>query len=52
MLTLFKAMISEVFRPRWAAILGAQGWAETWLDHVRGPERGHVRTRRPTQLRV
>ena len=32
---LFKSMISEVFRPRWAAILGAQGWSEAWLDHVR-----------------
>ena len=26
---------SEVFRPRWVAILGAQGWSEAWLDHVR-----------------
>ena len=33
---LFRSMISEVFRPRWAPILGAQGWSETWLDHVRG----------------
>ena len=33
---LFEAMISEVFRPRWANTLGAQGWSETWLDHVRG----------------
>ena len=33
---LFKSMVSEVFRPRWAAILGAQGWPEAWLDHVRG----------------
>ena len=32
---LFKSMVSEVFRPRWAAILGAQGWSEAWLDHVR-----------------
>ena len=32
---LFKSMISEVFRPRWAGILGAQGWSEAWLDHVR-----------------
>ena len=29
-------MIGEVFRPRWAGILGAQGWSEAWLDHVRG----------------
>ena len=33
---LFRSMVSEVFRPRWAALLGAQGWSETWLDHVRG----------------
>ena len=33
---LFKSMVSEVFRPRWASILGAQGWSEAWLDHVRG----------------
>ena len=32
---LFKAMVSEVFQPRWAAILGAQGRSEAWLDHVR-----------------
>ena len=32
---LFRSMVSEVFRPRWAAILGAQGWSETGLDHVR-----------------
>ena len=32
---LFKSMISEVFRPRWAGKLGAQGWSEAWLDHVR-----------------
>ena len=32
---LFKSMVSEVFRPRWEAILGAQGWTEAWLDHVR-----------------
>ena len=32
---LFKSMVSEVFRPRWAAILGAQGWSKAWLDHVR-----------------
>ena len=31
---LFQAMVSEVFRPRWAGILGAQGWSP-WLDHVR-----------------
>ena len=33
---LFRSMVSEVFRPRWADTLGAQGWSETWLDHVRG----------------
>ena len=33
---LFKSMVSEVFRPRWTPILGAQGWSEAWLDHVRG----------------
>ena len=33
---LFKSMISQVFRPRWASILGTQGWSEAWLDHVRG----------------
>ena len=33
---LFKSMVSEVFRPRWAAILSTQGWSEAWLDHVRG----------------
>ena len=32
---LFRSMVSEVFRPKWAAILSAQGWSETWLDHVR-----------------
>ena len=32
---LFRSMISEVFRPRWAAVLGAQGYSEAWLDHVR-----------------
>ena len=32
---LFRSMVSEVFRPRWAGILGAQGWSETWLEHVR-----------------
>ena len=33
---LFKSMISQVFRPRWASILGTQGWSEAWLDHVKG----------------
>ena len=33
---LFKSMVSEVFRPRWADTLGAQGWSEAWLDYVRG----------------
>ena len=33
---LFRSMISEVFHPRWAPILGAQGWSEAWLVHVRG----------------
>ena len=33
---MFRSMVSEVFRPRWAAILGAQGWTEAWLEHVRG----------------
>ena len=32
---LFKSMISEVFRPRWAGILGAQGWSEAWLEYVK-----------------
>ena len=32
---LFKSMISEVFRPRWAPVLETQGWSEAWLDHVR-----------------
>ena len=32
---LFKSMIAEVFRPRWAGVLEAQGWDRTWLDHVR-----------------
>ena len=32
---LFKSMVSEVFRPRWADTLGAQGWSAAWLDHVR-----------------
>ena len=31
----FRSMVSEVFRPRWAAVLGAQGWSKAWLDHVR-----------------
>ena len=29
------SMVSEVFRPTWAGILGAQGWSEAWLDHVK-----------------
>ena len=33
---LFRSMVSEVFRPRWAETLFAQGWSEAWLDHVRG----------------
>ena len=33
---LFWSMVSEVFRPRWADTLSAQGWTEGWLDHVRG----------------
>ena len=33
---LFRSMVSEVFRPRWADTLGAQGWSKAWLDHVRG----------------
>ena len=32
---LFKSMVSEVFRPRWAGVLETQGWSEAWLDHVR-----------------
>ena len=32
---LFRSMVSEVFRPRWAPVLEAQGWSEAWLDHVR-----------------
>ena len=32
---LFRSMVSEVFRPRWSALLGAQGWSEAWLGHVR-----------------
>ena len=32
---LFRSMVSEVFRPRWADTLGAQGYSEAWLDHVR-----------------
>ena len=32
---LFRSMVSEVLRPRWADTLGAQGWSEAWLDHVR-----------------
>ena len=33
---LFKSMLAEVFRPRWADTLGAQGWTKAWLEHVRG----------------
>ena len=33
---LFKSMLAEVFRPRWADTLGAQGWTKVWLEHVRG----------------
>ena len=33
---LFRDMVSEVFRPRWADTLGAQGWTGAWLNHVRG----------------
>ena len=33
---LFRSMVSEVFQPRWAGILGTQGWSEAGLDHVRG----------------
>ena len=33
---LFMSMVAEVFRPTWAGILGAQGWSEAWLDHVKG----------------
>ena len=33
---LFKNMASEVFRPKWANLLLAQGWTGEWLDHVRG----------------
>ena len=32
---LFLSMVSEVFRPKWAAILGAKGWSKAWLDYVR-----------------
>ena len=32
---LFRSMVSEVFQPRWADTLKAQGWTEAWLDHVR-----------------
>ena len=32
---LFMSMVSEVFRPRWAAPLSAQGWTKAWLEHVR-----------------
>ena len=33
---LFRSMVSEVFRPRWANTLGAKRWSDTWLDYVRG----------------
>ena len=33
---LFRSMVAEVFRPRWAAVLRAKGSSRTWLDHVRG----------------
>ena len=32
---LFRSIVSEVFQPRWAPVLEAQGWSEAWLDHVR-----------------
>ena len=32
---LFRAMLSEVFRPKWANLLLAQGWTGASLDHVR-----------------
>ena len=32
---LFRSMVSEVFRPRWADTLGAQGHSGAWLEHVR-----------------
>ena len=32
---LFRSMVAEVFRPRWADVLETQGWSEAWLDHVR-----------------
>ena len=32
---LFLSMVSEVFRPRWAAILGAKGWSKAWLEYVK-----------------
>ena len=32
---LFRSMVSEVFRPRWAGILDAQGHSGAWLEHVR-----------------
>ena len=32
---LFGLMVSEVFRPRWADKLKAEGWSGAWLDHVR-----------------
>ena len=33
---LFRAQVSEVFRPRWAPVLEAEGWELKWLDYVRG----------------
>ena len=48
---LFRAMVSEVFRPRWAGILGAQGWSP-WLGPREGSERRHVRARRAARLRM
>ena len=32
---LFKNQMAEIFRPRWANLLLAQGWTGAWLDHVR-----------------
>ena len=31
---LFGLMVSEVFRPRWADRLKAEGWNGAWVDHV------------------
>ena len=44
---LFRSMVSEVFKPRWAAVLSAQGWSKAWLDHVRAL---NVRTFAPNVL--